>query len=180
MATPYPPLIMVLALTAAALMGADGGRGQDAWQTMTGSEQSFTVDFPAAPDHAATLLKTGAGAPYTMHQYLVDEGERAYVVQTAAYPAEVDLATPRANLKGGLDNAAKSMQGGRWTSIDWLTYEGHPAVNAIGVRDGKAIRSFSVLNGRRIVTLTYAGPMGSAQSPDADRFIGSLRLDPTP
>jgi hypothetical protein len=48
------------------------------------------------------------------------------------------------------------------------------------VRSGKAIRSFLVLRGRQIVSLTYAGPIGSAQSADAVRFIGSLKLDPAP
>ena len=52
-------------------------------------------------------LKTGAGAPYTMHQYVFEEADLAYVVWTAIYPNEVNLGNPRANLQGGLDNVAK-------------------------------------------------------------------------
>jgi hypothetical protein len=171
------PIIVALAL---AVLAGRGSRAEEAWQTMTGSDMSFTVELPAAPDHTTRELRTGAGAPYTMHQYLVDRGDLAYVVWSATYPAEVNVATPRANLQGGLDNAAKNMEGGRWASIDWVTHQGHVAVDAVGVRRGKTIRSFSVLKGRQIVTLNYAGPIGSAQSPDATRFIGSLKLDPTP
>ena len=87
---------------------------------------------------------------------------------------------PAEHAAAGLDNLAKSMDGGRWTHIDWLTHQGHMAVSAVGVRRGSAVRSFAVLNGRRLVTLIYAGPVGSAQSPAADRFIGSLKLDSTP
>jgi len=169
----------IVALTLAALAGS-GLRADDAWHTMSGSEKSFTVELPAAPDYTTQELRTGAGAPYTMHQYVVYRGDLAYVVWSATYPAEVNVATPRANLQGGLDSAAKRMEGGRWASIDWVTHQGHVAVDAVGVRDGRAIRSFLVLKGRQIVSLTYAGPIGSAQSPDAARFIGSLKLDATP
>jgi hypothetical protein len=34
------------------------------------------------------------------------------------------------------------------------------------------------MKGRQIITLTYAGPAGSARSADADRFIASLRIGP--
>jgi hypothetical protein len=162
------------------LAAADGAGAQAHWQTVTGAEKRFSVELPAAPEYTASDLKTGAGAPYTLHQYVVDAGELAYVVQSTTYPAEVNLANPRANLQGGLDNVAKGLEGGRWTTIDWLSYEGHQAVSAVGVRGGNAVRSFSVLQGRNLVTLTFAGPPGSARSTDAERFIGSLRLVSAP
>jgi hypothetical protein len=179
-ATPHPARVMLMALLLALLPPAESANAQDAWQTLAGADKSFTVELPAVPEYTANELKTGAGAAYKMHQYILEQGDLAYVVQMATYPAEVDLANPRANLQGGLDNAAKSMDGGKWARIDWLMHQGHMAVSAVGVRRGSAVRSFAVLNGRRIVTLTYAGPIGSAQSPAADRFIGSLKLDPTP
>jgi hypothetical protein len=163
--------------------GAHDGQApseQGHWQTLTGAERSFSVELPAAPAYSASELRTGAGAPYTLHQYVVDAGNLAYVVQATTYPPEVNLASPRANLQGGLDNAAKSLEGGRWASVDWLSYQGQLAVSAIGVRGSNAIRSFSVLKGRQLVTLTFAGPPGSARSADADRFIGSLKLDQVP
>jgi hypothetical protein len=176
----YPLLLFAWALLAGASVLAKDSIAQAQWHTLTGSEKSFTVELPGEPEHTASELRTGAGAPYTMHQYVFEQGELAYVVQTAIYPDEVDLANPRANLQGGLDNAAKSMEGGRWASIDWATQQGHVAVGAVGECKGRAVRSFSVLAGRRIVALTYAGPPGSARTPDVDRFIGSLRLDSSP
>ena len=88
----------------------------------------------------------------------------AYVVQTAVYPADVNVSNHRANLQGGLDNAAKNMEGGKWASVGWTTHQGLTAVDAVGVRESHAIRSYSVMKGRQIVTLTYAGPAGSARS----------------
>jgi hypothetical protein len=170
--------LAIVALAVAAL--GRGVRAEDAWRTMISTEKSFTVELPAAPDYTTAELRTGAGVPYTMHQYIVNRGDLAYLVWSATYPTEVNVAVPRDNLQGGLDNAAKGMEGGRWASIDWVTHQGRIAVDAAGVRSGKAIRSFLVLKGRQIVSLTYAGPIGSAQSPDAARFISSLKLDPAP
>jgi hypothetical protein len=166
----------MLALAIIALLPDRSAIGQASWHTIAGADKSFTADVPAAPKYTAVQMKTGAGAVYTMHQYLLEQGDIAYVVQTAVYPAEVNVSNPRANLQGGLDNAAKNMEGGKWASIDWLTHQGLTAVNAVGVRAGNAIRSFSVLKGRQIFTLTYAGPPGTAQSPDVDRFVASLRV----
>lgn len=167
---------MTLVLDRGAHGQSQGGTVRTDWHTLTGPDKSFTADMPAGPKYTATQMKTGAGTKYTMHQYLLEQGEIAFVVQSAVYPTEVNVSNPRANLQGGLDNAAKNMDGGKWASIDWTTHQGLTAVGAVGVRSGHAIRSFSVLKGRQIFTLTYAGPTGTAQSPDAEQFVGSLRV----
>jgi hypothetical protein len=146
------------------------------WHTMTGPERSFTADLPAEPKYTATQMRTAAGSGYIMHQYLLEQGDVAYVVQTATYPADVNVANHRANLLGGLDNAAKNMEGGKWANIGWLTHQGLTAVDAVGARGSNAIRSYSVMKGRQIFTLTYAGPAGSAHSADVNRFVASLRI----
>ena len=177
--------LAAFALAAITLAGDQGALGQGqsgvapgAWHTITGPNKSFTADVPASPKYTATQMKTAAGTSYTMHQYLLEQGDVAYVVQSAVYPTEVNVSNPRANLQGGLDNAAKNMEGGKWASVDWGTHQGLTAVTAVGVRSGHAIRSFSVLKGRQIFTLTYAGPAGTAQSPDVERFASSLRISP--
>jgi hypothetical protein len=146
------------------------------WHTITGPDASFTADMPAAPAYTTTQMRTAGGSNYTMHQYLVEQGETAWVVQTAIYPADVNVSNQRTNLQGGLDNAAKGMDGGKWGTVGWVTHQGLTAVDATGVRGNNAIRSFSVMKGRQIVSLTYAGPSGSAASSIVDRFIGSLRV----
>jgi hypothetical protein len=157
---------------------AQGVTATSAWYTLAGPERSFTADMPAEPKYTAIEMKTPAGTRYTMHQYLLEQADLAYVVQSAIYPAEINVSNPRVNLQGGLDNAAKSMEGGKWGSVDWTTYQGATAAAATGTRSGNAISSFSVLKGRQIFTLTYAGPAGSAQSPDVERFITSLKIGP--
>jgi hypothetical protein len=165
-----------LALLLAVVALAARAQGQGEWHKMTGPDRSFTAELPSAPKYTATKLKTASGTAYTMHQYMTEAGDIAYVVQTAIYPADTDSSNPRANLQGGLDNAARNMDGGRWTSVDWPERPGVVAYDAVGARKGLAVRSFSAMKGRQIVTLTYAGPAGSARSADADRFIASLRF----
>jgi hypothetical protein len=149
---------------------------QTQWQSVSNPERSFFAEMPGAPRHAAQNAKTGSGDSYKMDQYLVEAGEQAFVVQTAVYPASVDTSNPRGNLQAGLDNAMKNMDGKAWTSVKWTTIQGLVAVEAVGARGGHAIRMLSLMDGPRIVALTYAGPPGSASSSEATRFLSSLRL----
>ena len=151
--------------------------GQTAgWHTMTGPDRSFTADLPAEPKYTTTPMKTSAGSGYSMHQYLLEQGPVAYVVQTATYPTDSNVPNPRASLQVGLDNAAKNMEGGKWASVDWVTHQGLTAVDATGARGDHAIRSYSAMKGRQILTLTFVGPSGSARSADANRLVASLRI----
>lgn len=191
--------IMTLAVAAATAAGPEQSRGDgparlaqtqaappspsaageaQAWHKLSGPQQSFSAEMPAAPNYTAKEMRSAAGSVYTMHQYLLEHGDAAYVAQTAVYPPDVNVSNHRTNLQGGLDNAAKNMAGGKWASVGWGTYQGLTSVDAIGERANHAIRSFSVMKGRQIITLTYAGPAGSARSADADRFISSLRIGP--
>jgi hypothetical protein len=149
-----------------------------AWHTVTGPEKSFTAELPAAPKYSATEMKTGTGSLYTVHQYLIEQGDVAYIVQAATYPEDINVSNPRTNLQGGLDNLAKSMEGAKWASVDWVSLQGLTATDAVGARNGHAIRSFSVMKGRQVFTLIYAGAPGTARSADVNRFIGSLRIGP--
>jgi hypothetical protein len=172
-------LLLALAL-ALAVPSAAGPSWHILTQAPNGSERGFSVELPAPPQHAAKQLTSGAGVPYTLERYLLEQDEAAFVVETVTYPPEVTLAAPRTHLQEGLDNAGKNMSGGKWARVDWVTREGVAAVDALGVRGGKEVRTFSVLKGRQLVTLTYAGPSGSGQGDDVNRFIASLRFAENP
>jgi hypothetical protein len=166
--------LAVLALSALAL--AAGALAQAAWHTMTGPDKSLTAELPIAPRYTPTQLKSAAGALYTMHQYVAEHGEAVYVVQTAVYPRDVNLADPKASLQVGIDSAAANMEGGKWASVDWVQHQGAVAVDAVGRRGEHEVRNFSLIKGRQYFALTYAGPPGSARSADVNRFVGSLRV----
>jgi hypothetical protein len=147
-----------------------------AWYTVTG--QGFTAEMPAAPKYSTTEMRTGTGSLYTVHQHLLEQGDVAFIVQAATYPEDINVTNPRVNLQGGLDNLAKSMEGAKWVTVDWVTHQGLTATDAVGARSGHAIRSFSVMKGRQVFTLIYAGAPGTARSADVNRFVGSLRIAP--
>jgi len=149
-----------------------------AWHTVTGPDNSFTAELPAAPTYTSSRVATGTGSLYTLHQYLLEQGDVAYVVQTAVYPEDINVANPRVNLQGGLDNLAKSMEGAKWGSVDWVTHQGMTSADAVGLKSGHAIRSFSAMKGRQVFTLIYAGTPGTARSADVNRFVASLRVGP--
>lgn len=170
---------IVRSLVLASLVGlclAEPSVAQAQWQTVSNAGRNFFADMPGVPKHSAHKAKTASGDDYTLDQYLVEADEQAFVVQTAVFPASVDTSNSRGNLQGGLDNAMRNMDGKAWTSVSWTTVQGILAVEAVGVRGGHAIRMLSLMDGPRIVALTYAGPPGTANSSNATRFVKSLRI----
>jgi hypothetical protein len=145
---------------------------------VTGADGTFSAELPSVPKYSTQRVATGTGSLYVVHQYLLEQGDTAFIVQTAVYPDDINVSNPRVNLQGGLDNLAKGMEGAKWASIDWVTHQGLTASDAVGARNGHAVRSFSVMKGRQVFTLIYAGTPGSARSADVNRFIASLRLGP--
>jgi hypothetical protein len=171
-----PSIAPALAPSTSAASSASADLGS--WHTVTGPQKSFTADLPAPPLYTRTEVKTGTGSLYTVHQYLLEQGDAAYIVQMATYPEDINVSNPRTNLQGGLDNLAKSMEGAKWVSVDWVSHQGLTASDAVGTRSGHAIRSFSVMKGRQVFTLIYAGEPGTARSADVNRFVASLRVSP--
>jgi hypothetical protein len=151
---------------------------EHSWHTVTGPQGSFTAALPAPPKYATAEIKTATGSSYTLHQYLLEQGKAAYIVQWAVYPDDINVANPRANLQGGLETLAKGMEGAKWASVDWISFQALTAVDAIGTRSGHAIRSFSAMKGSQVFTLIYAGAPGTARSDDVNRFVASLRIGP--
>ncbi|MBI5623624.1 MAG: hypothetical protein HY924_07600 [Elusimicrobia bacterium] len=150
---------------------------QAAWQRVTGPDSTCTFELPGAPRASqATTPANGARAAYTTYTYLAEDNDRAYVVQTAVFPSGVDISDPKANLQAGLNNSAKGMDGGKWISVTWKTHQGLVAVDAVGMRNGHELRTFSVMRGAQIFAMTYAGPEGTSRSDDADRFFSSLTV----
>jgi hypothetical protein len=146
------------------------------WKSVVGLDRSFTAEMPGVPNYSEQPLKSIGGTAYTMHKYLLDQGNVAYVIQTALYPTDVDVSSPKGNLQAGLDNAAKKMNGEKWSSISWVEHQGLVAVDAVGTQGEFEVRSYSVMKGSQIVTLTYGGPPGSARTPNVDRFVNSLQI----
>ena len=113
-----------------------------------------------------------------MHQYQLERGTSAYVVQFVIYPKDVNVADQQRVLQSSLDRTAKDMDGGKWGSANFVKLPGATGVDAIGLREGSEIRSYSVLKGRQLYTLLHIGAPGSARSAEADRFVASLKIGP--
>jgi hypothetical protein len=99
------------------------------------------------------------------------------VAQSALYPADVDVRQPKLNLQSAIDDRAQRLAGGKWTSVDWKSVQGAPAVESTGpLAGGNALRQLVVLKGRQYVSLGYLAPADALRAPEAERFFRSLRL----
>lgn len=168
--------VAALGLALVALSGF--ASAQEAWYTMIGPEQTFTADLPGNPKYTAGQAATPAGVAYTTHQYQLEQGESAYLVQFVSYPKDVVVADPQWVLQQALDRTAAGMEGGKWASTNFTKLKGALSVNAVGQRGGSEVRSYMVLKGRQLITLVHIGAAGSAVAPDTERFVSSLKIAP--
>lgn len=150
-------------------------RAEADWQTVKSEDKAIETELPAPPKYEAIQLLSGQGFPYILHQYVAEADAKVFQVQTAVYPKDVYI-TPQVNIQGGLDAAAKGLEGGKWANVNWTRYQGLVAADAVGSRAGQEIRMFSLLKGMRLVTLTYVGPPETARSEPVERFIKSLKV----
>jgi len=176
--TPRRSVLRAAAFGAAFFALAGFASAQEAWQTMTGPEQSFTAELPATPKYSTGQAATPAGVAYTTHQYQVEQGPSAYVVQYVDFPKDVVVGDQQWVLQQALDRTAAGMDGGKWTSTSFTKLKGALSVNAVGQRGGNEVRSYMVLKGRQLYTLIHIGAAGSAASPDTERFVASLKIAP--
>jgi hypothetical protein len=147
------------------------------WYGVEVEDNVFIVQMPGVPDHRIVSDVDAHGTPFQLHSYSLEAGGYSYVAQSALYPGDVNAGNPRLILQAALDARARSLEGGKWTKVDWREIQGGSAVESIGpVRGGNALRQLVLLKGRHFVSLAFLGNAQSVTGPDAERFFTSLKL----
>jgi hypothetical protein len=117
-----------------------------------------------------TPRQESVGDRYRSYELL--QGAARYFVQFTFFDGsdktEADLGDPLARF-------AKTLDGGRWTSLIWEKREGLLVGDGVGVQSGRDARYVAAAKGPLVIDLLYEGPIGSARLPDVHRFIRSLR-----
>jgi hypothetical protein len=147
------------------------------WYGVQVDGNAFTVELPGVPDYRQLNDASARGTAFTLHSYSLEAGGNAYVVQTALYPADVDVGDPRRLIQAALDDRAKILESGKWSKTDWRTVAGATAADSTGpLRGGAALRQLVLLKGRRFVSLVFMGPAASTTGAEAERFFKSLKM----
>ncbi|TAJ95472.1 MAG: hypothetical protein EPO41_09550 [Reyranella sp.] len=160
-----------------ALLAADAAAQSASWFPVEGADKSFFVEMPGAPVYKVLDTVSAGGTPFVYHSYSLEYRRLSFVAQSALFPADVDVRQPKVNLQSALDDRALRLAGAKWTSVDWKTVQGAPAVESTGpLAGGNALRQLVVLKGRQYVSLGYLAPADALRAPEAERFFRSLRL----
>ena len=147
------------------------------WYGVEVEDNVFIVQMPGVPDHRIVNDVDARGTPFQLHSYSLEAGGFSYVAQSALYPGDVDAGNPHPILQAALDARARSLDGGKWTKVDWRQIQGASAVESIGpVRGGNALRQLVLLKGRHFVSLAFLGNAAAVNGADAARFFNSLKL----
>ncbi|MBP6767485.1 MAG: hypothetical protein KA171_06855 [Reyranella sp.] len=159
------------------LLAADAAAQSASWFPVEGADKSFFVEMPGAPVYKVLDTVSAGGTPFVYHSYSLEYRRLSFVAQSALDPADVDVRQPKLNLQSAIDDRAQRLAGGKWTSVDWKTLQGAPAVESVGpLAGGNALRQLVVLKGRQYVSLGYLAPADAMRAPEAERFFRSLRL----
>ncbi len=153
---------------------------QGAWQTLRGVWGDFSVQVMGKGRYSTGQTEASGGPASVIHRHVfwnfAPGRIMSFAVQYTEYPREIDVSNPRNNLQAGLNRAARGMDGGRFDRVEWRAIAGRPVFDAIGHRGQRVNRVVAVMRGRRIYTLTFAGPRGSEYGPEAERFVRSFRF----
>src|SRR5437588_8793882 len=84
------------------------------WYVVRVEDGAFTVELPGIPDHRLLNDASAPGTAFVLHSYSLEAGGYSYVVQTALYPADVDVSQPRRLIQAALDDRGKALETGKW------------------------------------------------------------------
>jgi hypothetical protein len=145
------------------------------WYAVRVEDNAFTVEMPGIPDHRVINDVSARSTAFALHSYSLESGGFSYVVQTALYPADVDVTQPRRLLQAALDGRASQLASRKWDRTEWREVHAGASVESIGtVQAGSMLRLLSLLKERRFVSLAFLGP--NVDGAEANRFFNSLKL----
>ena len=127
---------------------------------------------------AATALFTGAAGNRLVADVYGESGQAVLLLHGGGQTRHAWRHTAERLARGGATAYALDQRGhgdSEWVGDGHYHFTDFAAdAAAVAVKPPFAVRNFSVIKGRTIYTLTYAGPPGTAMSADVNRFINSL------
>ena len=164
------------AFAAVILMCAIGG-GAHAY-TLRSDEGNFVAEFLAEPGYKKLEETAKDGQHYTRHEWLLDQGEKAWIVTYNDYRAgtiaKQGLEKSFENAVGGSVNAVKGELRGV-TRINNHGIDGREAL--VFMPDYKLImRQRIFFIGDRLYQAIYVGPVGSEKDKVVDDYMTSLNM----
>ncbi len=152
--------------------------GSAAAFTVQSDEGRFTVELAEKPAFEKLREKTDAGYFIDRYQWLLDEGDVAWIVTYSDYP-EADV--KRLGAETMYDNAAKGAVAGVSGKLRSQAPLQHSGVRGrelfVAVPDGKMVmRQRLFVVGNRLYQNVYVGPDGTERNGEVEVFLNSFRI----
>ncbi|MCH9626458.1 MAG: hypothetical protein S4CHLAM2_00800 [Chlamydiales bacterium] len=113
------------------LQGATNGtETKESWKTFTSSEDGFSVELPAEPEHVEQTIeipKTDLKIDY--NTYLSEPSENVvYVISVWNYPSQIDMSKPEVNLQDGFGGMLSALPGSEVADMQMSEVQGFKAL----------------------------------------------------
>jgi len=155
------------------------GSGETQWTSVDPGDGSFRAELPGKPKHVSNSIETPAG-PAPIEMWLVEDGERAFMVGFTEYPERVRaVVEDRELLDSARDGAVARVRGK--LLIDELKQVGGANGRRIefDAEGGQVrVRGDLFVSGRRLYQAFATVSPTEVDSDDVLRFLDSFRILP--
>ena len=160
----------------AALLWAGVAAAQATWSTYQPPEADFSALFPGAPQATSQAMGSVAGA--VQRSYALQSGPEAFNVTVFVYPKGTLPEKLDPDQYADLAKLFADGSGMKVRTTAAATVAGRPGLEAVldDPETGAVMVFRAVQLGDRLFTIAYGGEKGTETSPQATRFVASLRL----
>jgi hypothetical protein len=147
--------------------------------TLNSDEGQFKVELPDRPSFEKLNEKTASGQPYVRYQWLVDQGEKAWIVTYNDYQrGTVDRVGREKMYDNGVDGSVKAVKG-TLRSNRPIDHDGvHAREIIVRVPEGPMVmRQRLFIVGDRLYQNIYVGPPGTEDSGEVQDFLASFHIN---
>jgi hypothetical protein len=149
---------------------------QESWYKLHTPDDRFSIEMPSQPEHVEEQ-RTVASGTYTQHRYVSRLGRMTFVVFTGVFPDATDISDTRSYLEKTVAILVSNDKY-KFEDVSWRKIQNLDALEFTAIREKVTqARSISLFAGYGNIAATFSGPLGSATSPEAKRFIESLRVE---
>jgi len=165
--------VLIIALSISLLSVAVHAQQENAAATFTSKEGGFSVRLPGKPTEKTEEISSNNG-PTTLHTFMVDQGQRFFLVGYSDYQTKLDVSSSLENVVKGQVESLK----GKITSDKSVTLAGYQGRSVTIETEETIFFSTVYVAGNRLYQLMSGRPKSAEATAGIKEFFDSFRILP--
>jgi hypothetical protein len=141
------------------------------WRQVVSEKGKFEIQMPGEPQISSSESKGKNGHSFQMTTYMVDLGNRAYLIMYSDYDDETIVSVP-----GALEGVLKSWKDPKITKRESTTVYAHPAEVLEFTTEEYRVRFLVLAVGKRLYQIATLATLDTFVPADVDKYMKSFQL----